>query len=470
MEGLEISEIKKSELENFMDFSPEFYKKDYLIKAKKLKSFNYNDISNFSYVTDGEHGSPDWDENTNIKYVTAEYIKPNYILDGDFKTISQSQHKKNNRSSLREKDVLIYSVGAYAGYSAMAEIHLFPANIPRSVAIIRPNKNSDIISEYLTVFLNSKFGNFQSKRYSAGNAQPVLALEKINQFIVPVLNNIFQLKISEIYNKSYKKRLDSKLTYKQAEELLLETIGLKNFKPTNEKINIKSFKDSFIEEGRLDSEYYLPKYEHIKKVIENNSYGYTLVSYEYDLVKSSSKRDKSKYSYVEIGDIDISDGFASTNVIDTKDLPANAKLEVMKGDLLISKVRPNRGAVSIIDFEQDDLIVSGAFTVLREKESSNFSNEILKVLLRTNIYKEWLLKFNIGSQYPVIRDEDILNLQIPRIPIELQRLIKDKIKISQSIKKESEKLLEVAKKAVEIAIEENEEVALKFINENIKKI
>lgn len=41
--------------------------------------------------------------------------------------------------------------------------------------------------------------------------------------------------------------------------------------------------------------------------------------------------------------------------------------------------------------------VSGAFTVLREKADSKFSKETLKVLLRTQMYWEWLLKFNIGT-------------------------------------------------------------------------
>ena len=136
-----------------------------------------------------------------------------------------------------------------------------------------------------------------------------------------------------------------------------------------------------------------------------------------------------------------------------------------RGDLLISKVRPNRGAVSIIDFDDTDLIVSGAFTVLRENSKSAFSNEVLKVLLRTEIYRDWLLQFNVGTQYPVIRDEDILNLPIPLINPKTQSQISLLIQESFSLKSKSEKLLELAKKAVEMAIEESEEEAMKFINQ-----
>ena len=178
--------------------------------------------------------------------------------------------------------------------------------------------------------------------------------------------------------------------------------------------------------------------------------------------KSVSKKEKKIYNYIEIGDVNVNDGSVICNTINTEDLPANAKTEVKKGDILISKVRPNRGAVTIIDFEVENLIVSGAFTVLREKKTSIFSNETLKVLLRTELYKDWLLQFNIGTQYPVIRDEDILNIPILKIPKEVQDMITEKIKISQELRKQSEQLLKTAKRAVEIAIEEGEEKVMEM--------
>lgn len=82
--------------------------------------------------------------------------------------------------------------------------------------------------------------------------------------------------------------------------------------------------------------------------------------------------------------------------------------------------------------------MSGAFTVLSEKKTSVFSNETLMELLRTHIYKDWLLQFNICTQYPVIRDEDILNVPIPKISKEIQEKITKEIQLSQNLKKKSE--------------------------------
>ena len=61
---------------------------------------------------------------------------------------------------------------------------------------------------------------------------------------------------------------------------------------------------------------------------------------------------------------------------------------------------------------------------------------------------------------------DIKNLIIPLLPEQIQSTISLKIQQSFGNREKSKQLLEVAKRAVEIAIEENEEVGLRYIEEN----
>jgi len=109
------------------------------------------------------------------------------------------------------------------------------------------------------------------------------------------------------------------------------------------------------------------------------------------------------------------------------------------------------------------ITVSGAFTILRIKANSSVTTEFLQILLRTEIYKSWLLQFNVGTQYPVIKDDDILNLTIPNIPEEIQKEIYKNVQRSKELKYLSESLLAVAKTAVEIAIEQDEAAAERYI-------
>ena len=330
---------------------------------------------------------------------------------------------------------------------------------------IRPKKEK-INSSTLTIFLNSKYGRQEIEKYSMVSNQANFSPAKFKEIKIPIFSNTFQLEIETFVKTSYQKLEDSKNLYKEAESLLLKELDLVDFTPKNENIAIKSFKDSFMQTGRLDSEYYQTKYDEIEKIISEQR-SFTYIKNEFNHIKTSFDKSKNGYNYIEIGNVNVSDGTNVFNYVETQVLPANAKINVKNGDLLVSTVRPYRGAVTIIDTSENDLIVSGAFTVLRKKENSKINTQVLQVLLRTNIYKELLLKYNVGTSYPVIKDDDVLNLIIPIIDISIQNKIEEKIKKSFLLKEESKRLLDLAKKAVEIAIEKDENEAIKIINEEI---
>lgn len=153
------------------------------------------------------------------------------------------------------------------------------------------------------------------------------------------------------------------------------------------------------------------------------------------------------------------------NTVATEELPDNAKIMTQKGDLLVSTVRPNRGAVAILG--NGDLLVSGAFTVLRE--DGDYPKEVLQVLLRTSMYRDWLLRFNVGTSYPVIKDEDVLNMPIPILGDDIKQDVVAKVNESASLRRQSKQLLEYAKQAVEMAIEQGEDIALAWLKSKVEQ-
>jgi type I restriction enzyme M protein len=120
--------------------------------------------------------------------------------------------------------------------------------------------------------MNSKFGQDWAIRNSSGMVQQGISILRMKRFKLPLLNKEFQLKIEKLVKSSQKKQEDSKSLYKQSEELLLKELDLLNFKPSKEKIAIKTFKQSFGDSGRLDSEYYQPKYDDLINKIKNNNF------------------------------------------------------------------------------------------------------------------------------------------------------------------------------------------------------
>jgi len=470
LEGLEAVEIQKSYVikdNKYFRIDDGYFNKRFLKALKQIEVKPFNKLIDVStLITDfGAFSQMNFVEyiDNGVLFLRNQDVKENNIEVGNSVFVDSTVYQRLSLK-LEENDIVIPRAGTL-GNAAVITKDILPATANQNLAQIKPNL-SLIKPYFVSTFLCSKFGLLQIERASTGNVQQWLNLENINNIKISILTIFFQAKIENTVLLAISKLKASKQTYAQAEEILLAEIGLKDFEPSKDPVNIKNFSDSFAISGRLDAEYYKKSYETIEEKILEYPSGYTDIATEFELIKETSRREKPTYNYIEISDVNVSDGAASYNRIDIENLPANAKQEVKRGDLLISKVRPNRGAVAIIDFDDTDLIVSGAFTVLREKESSKFSNETLKVLLRTDFYREWLLKFNIGTQYPVIRDDDILSLPIPIVSEKNQNEIASLVKESFALKKQSEKLLEVAKLAVEIAIEKDEPTALQYIKDN----
>jgi len=127
------------------------------------------------------------------------------------------------------------------------------------------------------------------------------------------------------------------------------------------------------------------------------------------------KSNNEKLPYVEIGDINV-----ETKKYTRKDKPAvKGALKAKKDHVIISKVRPTRGAVSIVS---EDCLVSNAFVVLQTRESI-----IPKYLFYSIAYnKKFFLrlgKLEKGTSYPSCRTEDILTYKIPLPTISKQKEI-----------------------------------------------
>jgi len=410
----------------------------------------------------------------NILHYNSRYSQPiyNHICDS---IILNSQHIRNdeikytlarkgsNKKILKTHDILLTSTGV--GTLGRVNMHYANCNtvvsIDNHITVIRSKSTNHC---YLMIYLQSRYGQFQiDKHYSGTSGQIEIYPQDISEFIIPILSNNFQSKIESLVTTSHEKLQQSKSLYAEAERLLLQELDLVDFKPSTENIAIKTLSESFSITERLDAEYYQPKYEEIENALLKYKLGYDSIGSLFKLSKRTFKVDKDKlYEYVEIGSIDVSSGEIMPEFITGAELPANAKRRLSTGQIIVSKVRTYRSGIAMVN--KDNYIGSGAFCVLEEKSGSQVSKETLFLFLRSNLFLEWSLKPNTGTSYPVILDEDILNFNIPLIDKNVQNIIAAKIQQSFALRKESKRLLDLAKQSVEMAIEQNEEIAMNWLN------
>ena len=462
MDGLECSEILKSELEFSGRIDAEYYQKKYLAYQDII---NRHDVLPLFKIADfliGPFGSAydtsSYVEQSDYRYIRGQDVKPFLLQDTSPRYMADSDFFRLKKYALSSNDILVSVVGTL-GNACIIQNHEIPAIFScKSTAI----KSTGINPFYLLCYLNSKYGKSLLLRKERGAIQKGLNLYDLKTLDTPMFSDLFSECIEMCVNRSFDCIRQAKCNYRDATKQIEEIVGQEQELP---EINCstKTISESFSSTGRLDAEFYQEKYRAYETGILSAAQGYTYIKKEFLQIKEKCSRELDAYNYVEIGDIDVGAGTATFNAVNTSELPDNAKIMTKQGDLLVSTVRPNRGAVAIL--EDEGLLVSGAFTVLRE--NGNYPKEILQVLLRTSIYRDWLLRFNVGTSYPVIKDEDVLNMPIPLFEETVKQSIVSKVKEAASLRSQSEQLLEYAKQAVEMAIEQGEDVALTWLKDKI---
>lgn len=138
----------------------------------------------------------------------------------------------------------------------------------------------------------------------------------------------------------------------------------------------------------------------------------------FEIVKE--KGSENSIPYLEIGDIDIN---SKTYLLKSKPAVKGCKI-AKKGDLLISKVRPTRGA--IVQIKEEIIPVSSAFTILRKKELF-FDSFAFYFFAWNNEFHNYLGNNCSGSLYPTVSESDLTDYKILIPPYEEQRAIVSKI-------------------------------------------
>ena len=154
---------------------------------------------------------------------------------------------------------------------------------------------------------------------------------------MPSFSDLLSNKIEQIVNLAFQKSQKSQQTYTNAETLLLENLGLSNFEPSTEPVNVKSFKESFLKTGRLDAEYYQKKYEDYLTLVQNYSNGFGDLQSVCKLKDTNYTPDeKSEYKYIELADIGKTGDITGCTIASGDELPSRARRIVNTNDVIIS--------------------------------------------------------------------------------------------------------------------------------------
>ena len=258
-----------------------------------------------------------------------------------------------------------------------------------------------------------------------------------------------QENISGLYLNAYEEIKNSKILYAQAENMLLEELGLKDCTPKYELSYTANLSKAF-GVHRMDAEYFQPAYN---ELIEN------LMNFEVKKLGKLAYRKRIKinpnpdknYGYIEISDISTDIGEINYSERQGKELPPNARIPIEGGELIISKVRPTRGAIGIIpEGLNKNVICSSAFSVFTAQSPLK---EYLYIISRSIIGRLQMERPTTGTSYPTINDKDVENIKVPILSDKIQQKIASHVQQLHEARRKAKELLEEAKRKVEEAIE-----------------
>lgn len=123
-----------------------------------------------------------------------------------------------------------------------------------------------------------------------------------------------------------------------------------------------------------------------------------------------SKHPGARFSYVQIADIDARSGRVTSNEILWADAPSRARKLARQGDVLVSTVRVERGAIGTVQAADEPVVCSTGFAVLRPER---VDGKVLESLLKSEFCRAQITRNNVGISYPAIDESCLLDIVLP---------------------------------------------------------
>ena len=371
-------------------------------------------------------------------------------------TLSSDEFEKLR---LKKGDVLIIRTNGNPNLVGRAAVVLEDSNYAFASYLYRVNTNEQINPETLVAYLNCKYGRYEIDKNSIKGNQTNFSPAKFRDISIPKFDTALQNIIKNLFDKAYQCRLSADSEYASAEQMLISAIGFVDFDSDTNNVAIKCFSESYTIAGRLDAEYYLPRYDsYINKIGTDETIGSLCNLNDKNYVPNNEE----VYQYIELADVGCFGNMEDVEKVLGKDLPSRARRQVKAGQIIVASVEGSLQNCALITDEYNNALCSTGFYVL---DSNKINSETLLVLFKSKPIQELLKQRCSGTILTAITKDELLDIPLPQIETEAQLEIAKKVRESFALRKQSEQLINLAKAVVEYAIEKDEEKAIKWIKE-----
>lgn len=463
MDGLECSEILFSQIDLGDRFDSDYYTKNYLhisdqmskVPTEKLGKLATTVASAFYPAATQLYSEGDTAFARCVDCVSYPVITKDQ--DSKFEKIPYAFGKENKGISfIKAEDIIITKVGTPCYASILTDY----SEIALSRTVMGLTGIHSVDPYYLTVFLRCKYGFDQLFRQRELTIQYQLTLPRVKAVDVYLANDMLQIKVMKLCKKSKEFQQKSNEAYQMAEQILRNIVDYPDDTALG-TYSIKKINESFAISGRLDAEYYQPKYEAIVKKLNTRETVLSLCNLH---DKNYNPDAKQTYQYIELADVGQSGDISDVDIQYGSDLPMRARRIVKSGQVIVPSVEGSLQSCALITDEYDGALCSTGFYVL---DSDCINSETLLVLFKSEPIQALMKQRCSGTILTAISKDELLSMPLPMIDGDIQKEIAVKVQEAFTLRKQSKQLLEYAKQAVEMAIEQGEDVALAWLKDKI---
>ncbi|HAI74545.1 MAG TPA: hypothetical protein DCS28_00730 [Candidatus Moranbacteria bacterium] len=444
--------IKKSQLEGATRIDAEYYQPEYLEIVKKVSDYpRLSDLA--KNIVCGPFGSAilnsDYRE-TGIPLLRVTNLNNDFINCENIIYIEENLSNSLKKYQVFPDDIVVSQRGTVAMFSLVTDEYK-KYNISANLISILNSEKINFL--YLLAFLNSKFGISQILRKVSGQVQEKITTDDIRDILVFLPKEKIQNEIANFILESENEIKKSKLFYQQAENLLLEELGLKDFENNKSLFSIVNLSE--VETvNRIDAEYFQKKYKIIlEKIQKNNAHKLG------DLVSMKKGIEVGAEEYQEDGKVFIRvSSMTKYGIAESDQKYLSDKLyerlkenfEPKKGEILLTK-DATLGVACVLKQDIQGIISGG--TLRLKLKDTEIEAEYLALCLNSIIGQMQAERDAGGSVIAHWKPEQIKNVIIPVLPKEIQLKISELVRKSHEARKKSKELLEEAKRKVEEMIE-----------------
>lgn len=472
MDGLECSEIKYCDLEFSGRIDAEYYQKRFLRYEEQVKARNSLVMGGLCHFLIGPFGSAydtsNYVETPGYRYIRGQDVKPFFVKDDSPRYMAESDYLRLKKYALLENDLLISVVGTL-GNACIVQAKELPAIFSCKSTAVRTEKTDPY---YLLSYLNSEYGRQLLLRKERGAIQKGLNLDDLKSLEIPIFSCHFELSVRNVA-KTVPVLIERSLKcYRDAQKLLKQEINIPSDYPSKNSISERSLSKSLFATGRLDAEYYHPKYDSYLDLLRE--FETTTIPVEFDIYKNTG----TNYSdtSIDVGVVKTKQ-LTSTGIdlesidshFDYSTCSENNSTFIRNKDVVFAAMGVGSLGKACVFFDDSlgktKLVTDSTLRIFRAKPDCKILPEVLCVFLQSPIGQELIYRYVVGSTGIInIYDSDIAKIPIPILHKEIQEGIAAKVQESFALRRKSKELLEYAKRAVEMAIEQGEDAALEWLN------